>query len=306
VALRVPPERHGERLDAAAAALAGLPRARVRRWIDQGRVLCGGVAARAGQRVRAGDALELHPPPPEPEEPGPEALPVRVLHEDAWLVVVDKEAGMVVHPAPGHPGGTLVNALLHRCGSLASSGDPLRPGVVHRLDRGTSGAMVVARSEQALHGLAEQFRDHGVERVYQAFVRGLPGADEGEVDRPLGRHPRDRKRMSVATRAGRPAVTRWRVAARWHASGVSRLEVRPRTGRTHQIRVHLASAGLPILGDPVYGGGRREAGLERPALHAAVLGFRHPHSGERLRFEAPLPPDLRSLVARLDAREHSR
>jgi 23S rRNA pseudouridine1911/1915/1917 synthase len=197
-----------------------------------------------------------------------------------------------------------VNALLHRCGDLAGVGGVLRPGIVHRLDRGTSGVLVAAKHDAAHRSLAEQFREHRVERVYRALVRGVPREDEGWVDRPVGRHPRDRKRMSVQTGAGREARTAWRVRRRFPRSGVACLEIRPETGRTHQIRVHLASAGLPIVGDPVYGRARHEAlALERPALHAAVLGFVHPRSGEFLRFEAPLPADLRAAVAELERRE---
>jgi 23S rRNA pseudouridine1911/1915/1917 synthase len=213
---------------------------------------------------------------------------------------------MVVHPAHGHSGGTLVNALLHHCGDLAGVGGVLRPGIVHRLDRGTSGVIVVAKHDRAHRHLADQFRDHSIERVYQALVRGVPGADRGEVDRPIGRHPRDRKRMSVVTTAGREARTLWRVLERFTASERSWLEVRPATGRTHQIRVHLASVGLPIVGDPVYGRRHaRETAVGRPALHAALLGFTHPASGARLRFEAPLPADIAALLAASRRRERA-
>ena len=187
----------------------------------------------------------------------------------------------------------------------------LRPGIVHRLDRGTSGILVAAKTDEAHRSLAAQFHDHTIDRVYLAFVRALPGAESGSVDRPIGRHPRDRKRMSVHASAGRAALTHWRVERRFPASGISRLAIRPETGRTHQIRVHLSSVGLPIVGDPVYGGGSRrsarrvpaEAALTRPALHAAALGFTHPRSGEPLRFEAPLPPDLAALEAALEEAE---
>jgi len=227
--------------------------------------------------------------------------------------VIDKPAGLVVHPAPGHPRGTLVNALLHHCRDLAGIGGVLRPGIVHRLDQGTSGVLVAAKHDAAHLALAAQFREHTVERVYLALVRGVPGAEGGRVDRPVGRHPQDRKRMSVRTDAGRAALTEWRVARRFAASGVSLLEVRPATGRTHQIRVHLAAIGLPIVGDPVYGRGQAAGtrssegsasfGLARPALHAQVLGFDHPRSGARMRFEAPPPADFAAALAALAARE---
>ncbi len=292
-------EEAGQRLDLALAAASGQPRSQVRRWIDEGRVRLNAGPARASQRVRTGDALDAEPPEPIPCHLRPEPIPLSVLYEDGELVVVDKPAGLVVHPAPGHPGGTLVNALLHHCGDLAGIGGVLRPGIVHRLDRGTSGVIVAAKTDRAHGHLAAQFRDHSIERLYAALVRGVPGREEGFVDRAIGRHPRDRKRMSVRREGGREARTAWRVRRRFPASGASWLEVRPATGRTHQIRVHLATAGLPIVGDPVYGRpGRGPRWLARPGLHAAVLGFRHP-DGRRLRFEAPLPPDLAGLLARL-------
>ncbi len=294
----------GERLDRALAALAGVPRARAQRWIDEGRVRLDGRAARASERVREGARVEAEPSEAVAVRVEPEPITLRVLFEDADLVVVDKPAGLVVHPAPGHPHGTLVNALLHHCRDLAGIGGQLRPGIVHRLDRFTSGALVVAKHDDAHVALAEQFRDHSIERVYVALVRGVPGAESGRVERAIGRHPRDRKRMSVHARTGRAAATAWRVRRRFAASGASWLEVRPETGRTHQIRVHLASVGLPIAGDPVYGrGGGLTLGLERPALHAEALGFDHPRSRQRLRFEAPLPSDLGRALAVLEARE---
>ncbi len=294
----------GHRLDVALAALAGVPRAQARRWIDAGRVRLEGAPARPAQGVRAGQTLEAEPTEPVACELRAEAIPLAVLHEDGDLIVVDKPAGLVVHPAPGHPTGTLVNALLHHCGDLAGVGGVLRPGIVHRLDRGTSGVLVAAKHDDAHRSLAAQFHDHRVERVYLALVRGVPGTQDGRVERPVGRHPRDRKRMSIRSAAGRRAATVWRVRRRFARAGLSCLEVRPETGRTHQIRVHLASAGLPVAGDPVYGRARREIpGLARPALHAAVLGFEHPRSGRWMRFEAPLPDDLRGVVAALERQE---
>jgi 23S rRNA pseudouridine1911/1915/1917 synthase len=269
----------------------------VRRWIDAGRVRVNDAGCRASQRVRPGDVLRAEAAEPVRFHLGPEAIPLAVLFEDRDVLVIDKPAGLVVHPAPGHPGGTLVNAVLHHCADLAGVGGVLRPGIVHRLDRGTSGVMVVAKNDAAHLRLSAQFRDHSIERVYLALVHATPSCDEGVVDRPVGRHPRDRKRMSVHTRAGRPARTRWRVLRRFPASGLAWLEVRPETGRTHQIRVHLASAGLPLVGDPVYGRRLPAHGLARPALHAALLGFDHPASGARLRFEAAIPADLRAALA---------
>jgi 23S rRNA pseudouridine1911/1915/1917 synthase len=296
----------GARLDLALAGLANCSRSQARRWIEQGRVRVNEREVAASLRVRAGDLVEAIPPDPEPSSVAPESIPLAVLHEDEDLIVLDKPAGIVVHPAPGHPGGTLVNALLHHCDDLTGVGDVLRPGIVHRLDRGTSGVLVVAKSDLAHRHLAEQFRDHSVDRVYLALVRGTPGAESGTVDLPIGRHVRDRKRMSVRTRGGREAATQWRVARRFSRSGRTLLEVRPRTGRTHQIRVHLATIGLPIVGDPVYGRGGRaapESSLERPALHAERLAFTHPRTGQRLDFRTPPPPDLAKLLAALERRE---
>jgi len=258
----------GLRLDRALAALCGAPRSQVQRWIEAGRVQRNGCAARAAERIAAGDLLSAEPPDPAPICAEPEAIPLCILHEDAALIVIDKPPGLVVHPAPGHPRGTLVNALLHHCGDLAGIGGALRPGIVHRLDRGTSGVLVAAKNDAAHLALSQQFRDHSIARVYCAFVRGLPTAGCGRVSRAIGRHPRDRKRMSVAARRGRPATTRWTLAQRWPASAVSQLEVRPETGRTHQIRVHLACAGLPIVGDATYGRARRTPPAASPQPRA--------------------------------------
>ena len=296
----------GARLDLALAALAECSRSQARRWIDLGHVRVNTRPGQASQRVRAGDVVEAAPPAPEPSALGAEAIPLAVLFEDADLIVLDKAPGIVVHPAPGHAGGTLVNALLHHCDDLAGVGDVLRPGIVHRLDRGTSGVLVVAKNDAAHRALSLQFKEHSVERVYQALVRGLPGADSGRVDLPIGRHPQDRKRMSVRTHSGRAATSEWRVARRFPRSERSLLEVRPRTGRTHQIRVHLAAIGLPIVGDPVYGRRGRtpvESALSRPALHAEKLGFAHPRTGAWLAFSAPLPPDFAGLLDTLVRRE---
>jgi 23S rRNA pseudouridine1911/1915/1917 synthase len=297
----------GQRVDSALALLSGISRSQARRWIDAGLVRIDGRPCRPSSRVTVGAELDATPPEPVASLLTPEAIPLSILHEDADLIVVHKPAGLVVHPAPGHPGGTLVNALLHHCGDLAGVGGVLRPGIVHRLDRGTSGVLVVAKSDAAHVALAGQFHDHSIEREYRALVRGLPGCDDGRVARPIGRHPRDRKRMSVHSRRGREAHTAWRVVRRFPNSQRTWLAVLPETGRTHQIRVHLASAGLPIVGDPVYGRARRgERGLDRPALHAQVLGFTHPRTRERLCFEVPPPADLERLLADLERREEGK
>ncbi|HEX9815036.1 MAG TPA: RluA family pseudouridine synthase [Myxococcota bacterium] len=289
-----------QRLDSALAAIAGITRSQARRWIDADRVRINDRSCRASQSVRMGDALDATPPELAKSTLEPEAIALEVLYEDEYLIVIDKPAGMVVHPAPGHSSGTLVHALLQHCDNLAGIGGVERPGIVHRLDRGTSGVLVAAKCDEAHRHLAAQFHDHTIDRVYRAIVRGTPGADEGRVDCAIGRHPNDRKRMSVRGAAPREAQTVWRVTRRFPNSQRAALDIFPETGRTHQIRVHLASIGLPIVGDAVYGRSRnRAAELERPALHAAVLGFVHPSSGESMRFEAPLPADLTALVANL-------
>ena len=290
----------GIRVDAWIAELTGVSRAQVRRWVDAGRVLVAGAKVRASYRVSLGDSIEARPIEAVEMELTPEAIPLDVLHEDEDLIVIDKPAGLVVHPAPGHPNGTLVNALLHHCGDLAGIGGVLRPGIVHRLDRGTSGVLVAAKNDAAHQSLSTQFAEHSIDRVYRALVRGLPRADEGRIDRPIGRHPRDRKRMSVVTKAGRDSITNWRVTRRFRDSTVSELEVHPETGRTHQIRVHLSAAGLPLVGDVIYGRARgRDALLGRPALHAAHLGFEHPRSGKRMGFDSIMPDDLLEWMAEL-------
>jgi 23S rRNA pseudouridine1911/1915/1917 synthase len=258
-----------------------------------------GRSARPSQRVRAGERIELNLPEPGAARLEPEPIPLRVVHEDPDLIVVDKPAGLVVHPAPGHASGTLVHALLHHCRDLSGVGGELRPGIVHRLDKGTSGLIVAAKHDRAHRHLAEQFRAHSIEREYLALVRGRPRADAGSVDAAIGRHPTDRKRFSTRTARGRSARTHWKVELRFAEHTL--LRVRLETGRTHQIRVHLASVGLPIAGDPVYGGRKpgAPAGLVRPALHAALLGFEHPRTGERLRFSSELPEDLARVLAEL-------
>ncbi|MDP6976987.1 MAG: RluA family pseudouridine synthase [Myxococcota bacterium] len=300
----------GQRVDVYLSESAEVSRAQARRWLEEGRALVNDAVVRPSRKVSEGDVVVADPPEAQPVDLVAEDIPLVVLHEDADLIVIDKPAGMVVHPAPGHASGTLVNALLHHCDDLAGVGGALRPGIVHRLDRGTSGVMVAAKNDRAHQMLAEQFHDHTIGRVYRTFVRALPKSDRGEIDAPIGRHPKDRKRMSIRTQSGRVATTRWVCRARYPRSGVSQLEIHPQTGRTHQIRVHLSSHGMPIVGDPVYGRGRTQGGkssapesLDRPALHAALLAFDHPASGERMEFSAGFPEDLAALEENLEARE---
>ncbi len=299
----------GERLDAwLARRLPALSRSRLQALIGDGHVLLDGARARPSARLRAGQAVHVDVPAPVPAEPQAEDIPIAVVYEDAHLLVVNKPAGLVVHPGAGTSRGTLVNALLGHVRDLSGVGGVLRPGIVHRLDRGTSGLLVVAKDDETHRSLVRQFAGRTVEKEYLALVLGNPARDSGEVDSPIGRDPVHRQKMSVRAPRGREARTSWRVEERFDAAAL--LRVRIHTGRTHQVRVHLASIGHPVAGDAVYGGKRtlpsrrgaaREAFafLDRPALHAARLAFTHPATGERLTFEAPLPPDLESVLARL-------
>lgn len=310
----LPDSLAGQRLDKVLAPLfPDLSRARLQALIGEGRLtLEGQPVADASRKARAGTYVLLVPPPA-PADPEPEAIPLAVLYEDEHLIVVDKAAGMAVHPAPGTPNGTLVNALLHHCGaSLSGVGGVARPGIVHRLDKDTSGVMVAAKSDVAHQGLSKLFATHDIDRLYVALTRGAPSPAHGTIDTQLGRSLGDRKKMAVLKSGGRQAITHYRVEAVFGPRDkplAGRVECRLETGRTHQIRVHMASKGSPCLGDPVYGAGQpaaavREqiaaAGLKRQALHAAVLGFVHPVTGKALRFETPLPPDMAALEAGLE------
>ncbi|HKC61577.1 MAG TPA: RluA family pseudouridine synthase [Myxococcales bacterium] len=292
-----------------AARLPELSRARLQQLIAEGAVRVGGAAAKASLRPRAGAEIEVRVPEPRPAELLPEDLRLPVLYQDDDLVVIDKPAGLAVHPGAGIASGTVVHGLLHQVRGLAGIGGELRPGIVHRLDKETSGCLAVAKTEAALRGLQAEFKSRRVEKRYLAIVHGSP-ADSGEFDTLHGRHPADRKRFSSKVREGRRAVTRWRVLGR--GSGASLVQVELLTGRTHQIRAHFADAGFPLLADALYGGRKREARLQpdaplrrasaaigRQALHAAVLGFQHPRTGAPVRCEAPLPRDFRAALAEL-------
>jgi 23S rRNA pseudouridine1911/1915/1917 synthase len=308
----VDPAGAGERVDALiAATVAGLSRAAVQRLIDDARVtLNDAVVAKPGQRVRAGDAIAVVVPPAEPVEIVAEDLPLAVLYEDADLIVIDKPAGLVVHPAAGHPRGTLVNALLFHCKDLSGIGGELRPGIVHRLDKDTSGAMVATKTDRAHAALGAAFaaksrgEPGGLSREYLGIAAPAPPAATGTLRTLHGRHPTDRKRFSSKIAAGKPAVTHWTVAE--PLPGAALVRFRLETGRTHQIRVHAADHGWPLLGDPLYGRTPRRlaaiaGALGRQALHAAVLELDHPVTGARLRFESPLPADLTAALAALRA-----
>ena len=286
----------GRRLDIVVAErLPGYTRSRVAHLAGRGRVLVNDQPRKPAFRLRTGQRVRVLAPPSDPLLVGPEAIPLAVVYEDADVLVVDKPAGLTVHPAPGHPGGTLVNAVLARVPDLSGAGGALRPGIVHRLDKDTSGLLVVAKTDRAYRSLVAQLRARAIVRVYLAVVQGTVRAEAGTIDAPVGRHPTHRTRMAIV-RAGRPAVTHYRVAER--LSGATLLECRLETGSTHQIRVHLLHIGHPVLGDPVYGHAR-VPGMQRQALHAARLEFTHPRTGERVICDTPLPSDVAALLGRL-------
>ena len=315
--LSVAPPSHGERLDRfLARAQTDLSRNRLQALIRAGRVRVNGAAGKAGQRLRDGDHIEVELPAVAPDSPlEAEALELSVVHEDADVLVIDKPAGLVVHPGAGVSRGTLVHGLLHHVPAIRGVGGATRPGIVHRLDKDTSGLMLVAKTDRAHRALVEALRRREVTRVYRALVWGDPRREGGEIATPLGRDPRERKRMAVVARGGRSAVTHWEVERRFGAAAL--LRVRLETGRTHQIRVHLEHLRHPVVGDATYGGrpknllslrvGERSlatdllAALPRQALHAAEIAFAHPMTGERHRFTSPLPADLTRAIARLEA-----
>jgi len=298
----VPAALAGERVDRVVAMLTGLPRGEVARLVERGAVRVGEapVAARS-RRLAEGEVVDVDVPAPSGPEAlhGDESVPFAVVHADDDVIVVDKPAGVVVHPGAGVRAGTLVHGLLARFPDLeAAGGDPGRPGIVHRLDKGTSGLLVVARTPAARGALVAQLASRAVERRYLALVWGDMEAAQGMVDAPVGRSGADRTRMAV-TAEGREARTRYAVRQRYPAHGVTLLECTLETGRTHQVRVHLAAIGHPVVGDGRYGGARRPLRCPRPFLHAAVLAFDHPATGERMRFESALPADLDAVVGAL-------
>jgi 23S rRNA pseudouridine1911/1915/1917 synthase len=308
VRLDVPPDAAGQRLDAfVGERLPELSRTRAAQLIAGASVRLNGRPARKSERVEAGDVVEVELPPPEPSDVAPEAIPLHILHEDPDLLVVVKPAGLVVHPAPGHRSGTLVNALLHHVQDLSGIGGVKRPGIVHRLDKDTSGLMIVAKHDRAHRRLAAALKRREIKRSYIAACWGHLAQDRLSVEAPVGRSSRDRKRMAVVE-SGRPALTHFERLARWPAADLVRADLE--TGRTHQIRVHLAHIGHPVVGDPVYGtsGARGISGpdrlwakelerrVPRQFLHARRLEFEHPRTGEPMVLEAPLPADLQAVA----------
>lgn len=310
ILLTFPSETEPTRIDLfLSREMGGESRAGIQRLIENGHVLVDGSPVRPSHKLKGGEQLEVEIPEPLPAEPLPESIPLEVLYEDSDLIVINKEAGMVVHPGPGTASGTLVNALLAHCTDLSGIGGELRPGIVHRLDKGTSGVLVVAKNDRAHQALSAQFSVHSVKRIYQALIYGTPQEDSGKIEGIIGRHPTERLRLSGKARHGKHAVTRWRVKERYNR--VSLVELRLETGRTHQIRVHMTEAGFPLLGDPLYPDGGRInnipdtqlrgmiSRLGRQALHARCLGFIHPTSGEYLEFTVEPPQDMQELLAYL-------
>jgi len=293
----------GERIDALLPRIVpDLTRSGAQRLLDAGEVLVNGKPVKKNYKAAEGDLLELTLPEPEEIELVPQNIPLDVIYEDEDVIVVNKPRGMVVHPAPGHPDGTLVNALLFHCGdSLSGVGGEKRPGIVHRIDMDTSGLIIAAKNDRAHRFLSDQLSDHSMFRIYEAVVCGNLKEDQGTVDAPIGRHPTDRKRMTVDRKNGRSAVTHWEVIARYR--GYTHVRCRLETGRTHQIRVHMEQLGHPIAGDLVYGRKKPEKGLSGQCLHARELEFAHPRTGERIHLVCPLPDYFTEFLGKLGPRE---
>ncbi len=289
----------GDRLDTyLSTALGSISRSYVKRLFDEGRISVDHKPAKPALRVEPGWIVRVDIPDPKPDRAIPQQIPLQIVYEDEYLLVVDKPQGMVVHPAPGHYEGTLVNALLAYCGdSLSDINGVIRPGILHRIDKDTSGLLLVVKDNRVHEKLAARIRRHEIERVYFTLVHGKLRPDQGTVDKPIGRDPNNRKRMAIV-QTGRKAVTHFQVLTRY--SSTSWLKCQLETGRTHQIRVHLASLGHPIVGDPLYAPGRKNYGLAGQALHAAQLTFEHPVSGERIQLSSPLPPALSTLLESLE------
>lgn len=301
IRLTVTSEEAGQRADSLLARrLEGLTRSAAARLLEEGRVTDRGRPAAKNLRVQPGQVLEVQLPEPEEPEARPQNIPLDVVYEDQDVIVVNKPTGMVVHPAPGHPDGTLVNALLYHCGeSLSGIGGQKRPGIVHRIDRDTSGLIIAAKNDAAHLALAAQLADHTLARTYECLAVGNFREDSGTVDAPIGRSRSDRKKMAVVAE-GRPAVTHWEVLARY--PGVTHLRCRLETGRTHQIRVHLAYIGHPILGDTVYGNRKPVPGLTGQCLHATGLRFLHPRTGRPVELTCPRPEEFERMLAKLQKR----
>ena len=293
-------EHAGVRLDAFLSADGALTRSQAARLIAEGRVRVNGKPAAKSARLSGGETVTVDVPQLRETALPPQDIPLDVVCEDDDVIVVNKPTGLVVHPAPGHPDGTLVNALLHHCGdSLSGIGGEKRPGIVHRIDRDTSGLIIAAKNDAAHLALSAQLKDHSLSRTYECLVTGNMKQDSGTVDAPIGRSSADRKKMAVVP-TGRRAVTHWEVVARY--PGVTHLRCRLETGRTHQIRVHMAYIGHPILGDTVYGAKKPVPGLTGQCLHAAGLRFIHPRTGEPVELHCPLPPEFTAMLQKLQSK----
>ena len=298
IRLRASEESKNQRLDAfLASSLDGLTRSQATRLIESGEVAVNGRAVSKSYKLAGGEDIAVTLPEPEPVEAVPQDIPLDVVYEDADVIVVNKPSGMVVHPAPGHPDGTLVNALLYHCaGTLSGIGGALRPGIVHRIDRDTSGLIIAAKNDAAHQYLSAQLADHTLARTYECIVVGALREDRGTVNAPIARHPTDRKRMAVVA-GGREAVTHWEVIARY--PGYTHVRCRLETGRTHQIRVHMAYIGHPILGDTVYGAKKEVPGLTRQCLHAVGLRFLHPRTHEVVELSCPLREEFTRMLQKI-------
>jgi 23S rRNA pseudouridine1911/1915/1917 synthase len=302
----VEPEARGQRIDQYLARVMDITRAAAQKWLEQGRVTGEkGDLFGKSDRLCGGEVLTISPPDPTPCEAIPQAIPLDIVYEDSDLLVVNKPKGMVVHPAAGNPDGTLVNALLAHCGdSLSGINGVMRPGIVHRIDKDTSGLLIVAKTDAAHQGLAKQIKDHSFTRIYEAVVVGHLRSAEGTVDAPIGRHPAQRKKMAVTDRNSKQAVTHYTVLGDY--PGYAHVRLKLETGRTHQIRVHMAYLGHPVAGDTVYGAAKQPlllqgAGLEGQCLHARVIGFVHPRTGEYLEFDSGLPAYFQRVLSALAA-----
>lgn len=298
ILLRASEESKNQRLDAfLASSLDGLTRSQATRLIESGEVAVNGRAVSKSYKLAGGEDIAVTLPEPEPVEAVPQDIPLDVVYEDADVIVVNKPSGMVVHPAPGHPDGTLVNVLLYHCaGTLSGVGGALRPGIVHRIDRDTSGLIIAAKNDAAHQYLSAQLADHTLARTYECIVVGALREDRGTVDAPIARHPTGRKRMAVVA-GGREAVTHWEVIARY--PGYTHVRCRLETGRTHQIRVHMAYIGHPILGDTVYGAKKEVPGLTGQCLHAVGLRFLHPRTHEVVELSCPLPEEFTRMLQKI-------
>lgn len=308
-----PEDRQVERLDTfLSASLPDISRSQLKKLIDSGQITLNGTTTKASCKLKGGESIQITLPEPEPTKALPEDIPLHILYEDQDLIVIDKPAGMVVHPAAGHAHGTLVNALLHHCDDLAGIGGELRPGIVHRIDKDTSGVMVATKNDQSHQHLAAQFKDHSIVRRYLALVHGVPDKQSGTIDLPIGRHPTQRKKMSGKARTGKRAVTHWKILKQYNVSRLSLIELQLETGRTHQIRVHFAEINCPLAADPLYGSRSRTIAIKDmklrqlidrlpgQALHARKLGFIHPTNGKYLEFTSEMPETLASIISHLE------